>query len=63
MQYVISIFKRLSTHGQIRVFARLLQIEQSRKHNRILSGGPAAVIVDSGVERNAVRQQTLSFTL
>jgi hypothetical protein len=63
MQYVSRIPGWLHTHSQVWVLSRLLQVEKPRKHHRITFGGHAAVVIDSGVERNAVRQQPLSSTL
>lgn len=55
MQLVITVSRRVLTHSQVRVLTRALQVEQPSKHNRITFGVHATVVVDSGVERNAVR--------
>lgn len=54
---------RFFSHGQVRVFSWLLHVEQPRKHHRISFGGHAAIVVYSGVEWDAIRQQPLSSTL
>lgn len=60
MQFVfISLYRTLVQH-KVRILAGLLHVEKTSKHNRIPFGGHAAIVVDSGVERDAVRQQSLS---
>ena len=63
MQLVVFALRRMFAHSQVRILTGFLQIKQSREHNRIPLGGHAAVVVDSGVERDAFRQQPLSSTL
>src|SRR5829696_2883926 len=45
------------THAHVEVLARLLQREKSREHCCVAFGGHAAVVVESDVARNAVRQE------
>ncbi len=63
MQLVATIFRRFLAHSQVGILSGLLQIEQSSKHHRIPFDGHAAVVVNSGVERNAIRQQPLFSVL
>ncbi len=63
MKYVSRIPGWLHAHSQVWVLSRLLQVEKPRKHHRITFGGHAAVVIDSGVEWNAIRQQPFLSTL
>lgn len=50
-------------HAQVRVFAGLLYGEQAGEDCCVAFGGHAAVVVESGVERDAVRQQPIMSVL
>ncbi|CAA9464860.1 MAG: hypothetical protein AVDCRST_MAG58-3317 [uncultured Rubrobacteraceae bacterium] len=45
------------THAHVEILAWLLQREKPREHGRVAFGGHAAVVIESDVARNAVRQE------
>ena len=47
-------------HAHVQILARLLQREKPREHRRVAFGGHAAVVVESDVARDSIRQE---FTL
>ena len=50
-------------HAQVRILARLLYGEEASEYSGVAFGGHAAVVVESGVERDAVRQQSVASVL
>ena len=50
-------------HAQVRVLAGLLYEEEAGKYSSVAFGGHAAVVVESGVEWDAVRQQPVLSVL
>lgn len=52
-----------TVHREVRIFARLLLVEEARKDRCVASGGHAPGVVESDVARPALRQQPLPSTL
>jgi hypothetical protein len=50
-------------HAHVQILSRLLQREKPRGHRRVALGGHAAVVVESDVARDSIRQELLSFIL
>ena len=47
----------VAIHAQVEILARLLQQEKPREYCRVALSGHAAVVIESDVVRNAVRQE------
>jgi hypothetical protein len=45
------------THAHVEILARLLQREKPREYRRVAFGGHAAVIIESDVARDTIRQE------
>ena len=50
-------------HAKVRIFAGLLYGEEAGEDGGVTFGGHTAVVVESGVKRDAVRQQTVMSVL
>jgi hypothetical protein len=48
-------------HAHVQILSRLLQREKPREHRCVALGGHAAVVVESDVARDSIRQELLSF--